>query len=149
MLLPKLYASLKPLSIIICGVGKSRVEARETQQKLTKAEEKFLVEWITRLTDMISYGTCGTWRKKIRRRRNYEIVNRSIIILDIYWVQQSISCHSQLRTVCLVLLKSIALGMLRETWLLIFRRVWRNMKLHLRTCRPTIWMKLVIPFLWG
>jgi len=30
--------------------GKSRVEAREEQQKLTKAEEKVLVKWITHLT---------------------------------------------------------------------------------------------------
>src|SRR5437764_12955790 len=30
--------------------GKSRVEAREEQQLLTKAEEKVLVKWITHLT---------------------------------------------------------------------------------------------------
>ena len=30
--------------------GKSRVEARQTQQKLTKPDEKVLVKWITHLT---------------------------------------------------------------------------------------------------
>ena len=32
--------------------GKSCIEAREMQQKLTKAEEKVLVKWITHLTAM-------------------------------------------------------------------------------------------------
>jgi hypothetical protein len=80
--------------------GKSRAEAREAQQKLTKAEEKVLVEWITRLTATghpARHGFIRDMAEEIRRQRDSGgIATRLIIPLGICWVQQFISRHPQL-----------------------------------------------------
>jgi hypothetical protein len=69
----------------------------------TKAEEKVLVEWITRLTATghpARHGFIRDMAEEIRRQRDSErIATRPIIPLGICWVQQFISRHPQLRTV--------------------------------------------------
>lgn len=95
--------------------GKSRAEAREAQQKLTKAEEKVLVEWITRLTATghpARHGFIWDMAEEIRRQRDSGgIATRLIIPLGICWVQQFISRHPQLRT---VISRSIEVSRIRD-----------------------------------
>src|SRR5205809_400436 len=77
-----LYAAAKALGLSettlrhhIWG-GKSRTEAREAQQKLTKAEAKVLVKWITRLIATghpARHGFIWDVAEEIRKRRDSEI----------------------------------------------------------------------------
>jgi hypothetical protein len=82
--------------------GKSRAEAREEQQKLTKAEEKVLVKWITHLTATghpARHTFIRDMAEEIRRQRGPEIEIGRELPLGITWVQQFIGRHPQLETV--------------------------------------------------
>ena len=57
---------------------KSRAEAREAQQKLTKAEEKVLAEWITRLTATghpARHEFIREMAEEIRRKRTGKLIH--------------------------------------------------------------------------
>src|SRR5438270_4775698 len=85
--------------------GKSRAQAREEQQKLTKAEEKVLVSWITHLTATghpARHAFIKDMAEEIRQQRGSQIdVGRDSrdLPLGTTWVQQFIGRHSQLKTV--------------------------------------------------
>jgi hypothetical protein len=78
--------------------GKSRAEAREEQQLLTKVEEKVLVKWITHLTATghpARHAFIREMAEEIRKQCGSEIG----LPLGVTWVQQFIGRHSQLKTV--------------------------------------------------
>jgi hypothetical protein len=80
--------------------GKSRVEAREEQQKLIKTEEKVLVKWITHLTATghpARHAFIRDMAEEIRQQRGPEMGIE--LPLGSTWVQQFIGRHSQLKTV--------------------------------------------------
>lgn len=82
--------------------GKSRIEAREEQQKLTKAEEKVLVKWITHLTATghpARHTFIRDMAEEIRRQRGPQIDIERELPLGLTWVQQFIARHPQLKTV--------------------------------------------------
>jgi len=81
---------------------KSRVEARESQQKLTKAEENVLADWITQLTATghpARHDFIRELAEEIRRKRHAEIRDFELIPLGKSWVQQFLKCHPHLQTV--------------------------------------------------
>ena len=62
-----------------CAGGKSRSDARETQQKLTAAEEKVLADWITHLTATghpARHDFIREMAEEIRNKRSNEIQTR-------------------------------------------------------------------------
>jgi hypothetical protein len=81
--------------------GKTRAEAREPQQKLSKAEEKALEEWIVQLT-MTGHPAKKEFiremAEEIRNRRYAEIENASNVIpIPLSWVGQFMTRHPHLR----------------------------------------------------
>src|SRR5205814_1713611 len=79
----------------------SRVEAREKQQKLSKAEEKVLANWITRLTATghpARHDFVREMAEEIRKQRDITIQPRLNIPLGKSWVQQFIKRHPYLET---------------------------------------------------
>ena len=81
---------------------KSRTEAREAQQKLTKAEEKVLAEWITRLTATghpARHEFIHEMAEEIRRKRTEEIDSFQLTSLGSSWVQQFLKRQPHLQTV--------------------------------------------------
>lgn len=79
----------------------SRVEAREKQQKLTKAEEKVLANWITRLTATghpARHDFIRDMAEEIRKQRGVTIQLHLNIPLGKSWVQQFITRHPYLQT---------------------------------------------------
>src|SRR5947207_1398580 len=81
---------------------KSCVEARESQQKLTKAEEKVLADWITQLTATghpARHEFIRELAEEIRRKRHIEIRDFELIPLGKSWVQQFLKRHPHLQTV--------------------------------------------------
>src|SRR5579859_7606085 len=78
--------------------GKSCLEARETQQKLTKAEEKVLGSWITHLTAVghpARHAFIRDMAEEIKRQRGAEIEASEELPLGVTWVQ----CNPHLKTV--------------------------------------------------
>ena len=76
---------------------KSRVEAREEQQALRRAEEKGLEKWIGRLTAMGHPATHEFIREiaeEIRKRRDPD----NLLPLGSSWVQQFLNRHPHLKT---------------------------------------------------
>ena len=82
--------------------GKSRVEARESQQKLSKAEEKALDGWITRLTTTghpARHDFVCDMAEEIRNQRIPNANNpRTNIPLGPSWVQLFLKRHPHLHT---------------------------------------------------
>ena len=81
---------------------KSRAEAREAQQKLTKAEEKVLAEWITRLTvtgHPARHEFIREMAEEIRRKRTGKIDSFQLTSLGSSWVQQFLKPQPHLQTV--------------------------------------------------
>jgi hypothetical protein len=81
--------------------GKSRTDARETQQKLTAAEEKVLADWITHLTSTghpARHDFIREMAEEIRNKRSKEIQMRSEIPLGQSWIQQFLKRHPYLQT---------------------------------------------------
>jgi hypothetical protein len=81
--------------------GKSRTQAREVQQMLTKSEEKVLGKWITHLTATghpARHEFIRDMAEEIRRRRGIQedIVG---LPLGVTWVQRFIKRNPHLKTV--------------------------------------------------
>lgn len=96
-----LSMSYKTLTRRING-GKSHSEARETQQKLTKAEEKVLGSWITHLTTVghpARYEFIRDMVEEIRWQWGTEIRASEALPLGVTWVQRFIACNPYLKTV--------------------------------------------------
>jgi hypothetical protein len=82
--------------------NKSHAEARESQQKLTKAEEKVLADWITQLTATghpARHDFIREMAEEIRWKRKVEIREIKLIPLGSSWVQQFLKRQPQLQTV--------------------------------------------------
>ena len=81
--------------------GMSRIEARESQQKLTGAEEKVLVDWINHLTatgHLATYNFIKEMAEEIRHKRSREIQTHSEIPLGQSWVLQFLKRFPYLQT---------------------------------------------------
>ena len=82
--------------------GKSRAEAREKQQTLSKAEEKALEGWITRLTATghpAQHDFIRDMAEEIKNQRSHDSNDfRDNIPIPITWVPQFLQRHPHLKT---------------------------------------------------
>ena len=97
---------------------KSRAEAREIQQKLTKAEEKVLGKWITHLTATghpARHQFIREMAEEIRARRRV-VEENVLLLLEVTWVQRFIKRNPHLKT---VISRSIEAARIKEVSLFV------------------------------
>ena len=79
---------------------KSRAEAREAQQELTRHEEKALVDWVSRATAVdnpVPHPYIKEMAEEIRKTREGE-KGEYLHPLGTSWMEAFLSRHPQLRT---------------------------------------------------